>query len=289
MGDPRLNSLHLDPTRRQDFRRAREALLQSRGNETIYAERKRGEESDPGTTFIHNRGSAPPPTLEVWLVDREYIYPLKIGLNTMGRSADNDVVVEDLYVSRRHCAVLVHHDNTCVLQDVASKNGTILNGSRVSQPSAVIADDVLEVGGSVVTLTHNEGALAELHREGDGTVRFNKPPRKVVSVSKPAFDVPEEPAKPAVRHFSVLVVLAPLVLGVVIAVAANSVYFLLFSLASPVMLAANEQPAFSEGSKTVFAGFRILAVSAMNRTPQKTMMSLSVVAARRARSSESPT
>ena len=38
MGDPRLNSLHLDPARRQDYRRAREALLQSRGVETIYAQ-----------------------------------------------------------------------------------------------------------------------------------------------------------------------------------------------------------------------------------------------------------
>src|SRR5262245_51200435 len=138
MGDPRLNSLHLDPTRRQEFRRAREALLQSRGNETIYAERQRNESVDPGTTFIHNNksDSPPPPTLELWLVDREFIYPLKIGLNTMGRSTDNDVVVEDLYISRRHCAILVHHDHTCVLQDVASKNGTFINGTRIAGPTA---------------------------------------------------------------------------------------------------------------------------------------------------------
>jgi pSer/pThr/pTyr-binding forkhead associated (FHA) protein len=144
MGDPRLNSLHLDPTRRQDFRRAREALLQARGNETIFAERKRNEESDPGTTFIHNKGAAPA-TLEVWLVDREYIYPLKVGLNTMGRSADNDVVVEDLYVSRRHCAVLVHHDNHCMLQDVASKNGTFLNGSKIAGPTQLKSGDEIRI------------------------------------------------------------------------------------------------------------------------------------------------
>src|SRR5947209_1923712 len=112
MGDPRLNSLHLDPARRQDFRRAREALLQSRGVETIYAERQRGGESDCNNTFINNQGGPAPVTLDFWLVDRDYIYPLKVGLNTMGRSADNDVVVEDLYISRRHCAVLIHHDNS---------------------------------------------------------------------------------------------------------------------------------------------------------------------------------
>ena len=55
------------------------------------------------------------------------------------------------------------------------------------------------------------------------------------------------------------------------------------------MLSASEQPAFCAGSSTVFVGFRILAVSAMNFTPQKTMMSLSVLAALRLSSSESPT
>jgi len=145
MGDPRLNSLHLDPVRRQDYRRAREALLQSRGNETLYAERKQQEESDPGTTFIHNKGGAPPPSLEFWLLDRDFIYPLKIGLNTMGRSSDNDVIVEDLYVSRRHCAVLVHHDNSCTLHDTASKNGTFLNGTKIAGPTKLKSGDEIRI------------------------------------------------------------------------------------------------------------------------------------------------
>ena len=54
------------------------------------------------------------------------------------------------------------------------------------------------------------------------------------------------------------------------------------------MLAASEQPAFCAGSSTVLPGLSILAVSAMKRTPQKTMMSLSVWAALRLSSSESP-
>ena len=55
-----------------------------------------------------------------------------------------------------------------------------------------------------------------------------------------------------------------------------------------VMLSASEQPARAEGMSTVFSGFRILAVSAMKRTPQKTMMSLFVLAAALHSSSESP-
>lgn len=146
MGDPRLNSLHLDPTRRQDFRRAREQLLQSRGNETVYAEARRAEQPDEsGTTFINNKGGGTPTNLDFWLVDRDYIYPLKVGVNTMGRSADNDVIVEDLYVSRRHCAILAHHDGSCVLHDTASKNGTYLNGGKISGPTALKPGDEIRI------------------------------------------------------------------------------------------------------------------------------------------------
>src|SRR5215831_845583 len=108
MGDPRLNSMHLDAARRQDYRRAREELLRARGNHTLYAEHCPGEPDAGSTCIRHLPGggvSGPPPELEYWLVDRDFIYPLKVGLNTLGRSGDNDVVVAEAYVSRRHCAI----------------------------------------------------------------------------------------------------------------------------------------------------------------------------------------
>ena len=145
MGDPRLNSLHLDPSRRQDYRRAREALLHERGNETICAERGRDDESIVNNTLIRQADGSAPTSLECWLVDREYVYPLKVGVNTMGRSGDNDVVVEDLYVSRRHCAILMHHDTSCVLHDTASKNGTFLNGSRILGPTLLKPGDEIRI------------------------------------------------------------------------------------------------------------------------------------------------
>jgi hypothetical protein len=148
MADPRLNSLHLEPARRQDYRRAREALLQSRGMQTLCAERERREEPDDprcSHTCIRNVDGSPPAGVDLWLVDKDFIYPLKAGLNTLGRSADNDVVVEDLYVSRRHCAVLVHHDRTCEVHDTASKNGTFLNGTRISGPTPLRSGDEIRI------------------------------------------------------------------------------------------------------------------------------------------------
>jgi len=140
-----LNSLHLDPNRRQEYRRARDVLLESRGCETIYVERQREQDSGVNNTLIRQSLSALPPAVECWLTDREFVYPLKVGLNTMGRSADNDVIVEDLYVSRRHCAVLMHHDTSCVLQDTASKNGTYVNGSKIGGPTTLKPGDRIRI------------------------------------------------------------------------------------------------------------------------------------------------
>jgi hypothetical protein len=56
-----------------------------------------------------------------------------------------------------------------------------------------------------------------------------------------------------------------------------------------VIESASEQPAARSGISTVLRGERIFAVSAMNETPQKTMVDWGAAAARRLRSSESPT
>ena|SRR5947209_14686933 len=145
MVDPRLNSLHLDPVRRQDYRRARDQLLHSRGDYTLYAERHGGADPDVSSTFIRKQAAGAPADLNYWLVDKEYIYPLKVGVNTLGRSGDNDVVVEDAYVSRRHCAILVHSNQACELHDTASKNGTYVNGAKLVGPTVLRSGDEIRV------------------------------------------------------------------------------------------------------------------------------------------------
>ena len=146
MVDPRLNSVHLEVPRRQDYRRARQALLEARGQQTIFAERHQNPDESLGcSTFIQHRDNAPPTELDFWLVDKEFIYPLKVGLNTLGRSPDNDVVVPDSFISRRHCAILVHLHSGCELHDTASKNGTYLNGNRMGSPTRLKSGDEIRI------------------------------------------------------------------------------------------------------------------------------------------------
>jgi hypothetical protein len=149
MNDPRLNSVHLqlEVPRRQEFRQAREALLGARGWQTMAAENPSASDRRAGEqhTLIPHTDQPLATELRFWLQDRDYIYPLKVGLNTIGRAQDNDVVIEDSYVSRRHCAILVHASNVCELHDIASKNGTYLNGKRLAGPTRLNSGDEIRM------------------------------------------------------------------------------------------------------------------------------------------------
>ncbi|MDH4136641.1 MAG: FHA domain-containing protein, partial [Anaerolineae bacterium] len=53
---------------------------------------------------------------------------------TIGRGADNDIVIDDKMVSRHH-ARLEMQANTCLLTDLSSANGTWVNDRRISAPA----------------------------------------------------------------------------------------------------------------------------------------------------------
>jgi hypothetical protein len=66
----------------------------------------------------------------------------------IGRGADNDVVVADALLSRHH-ARIAPRNGRLVLSDLASRNGTRVNGRAV--PEAVLgAGDRVELGGTIV-------------------------------------------------------------------------------------------------------------------------------------------
>jgi hypothetical protein len=141
--DPRLRSVHLQlQARRDDFRRAREALIGACGQPTMAADRQQldalqPQSLSPSGTLADSR--------QYWLVDRDLVHSLKIGLNTIGRMPDNDVSILDSSVSRRHAAILVHLTDGCELHDTASKNGTFLNGQRIAGPTPIKAGDEIRL------------------------------------------------------------------------------------------------------------------------------------------------
>jgi len=133
MDDPRLNSIHLPGPRREQFRQARHALLEACGEYTLFGQVPE-DSGDRGSHTIIQLPEGKSPNLDCWLADGDCVYPLKVGVNTVGRSSENDIVVQDAYISRRQCAIVVHRDANCEIHDTASKNGTLLNGQKLDRP-----------------------------------------------------------------------------------------------------------------------------------------------------------
>jgi pSer/pThr/pTyr-binding forkhead associated (FHA) protein len=69
---------------------------------------------------------------------------LRVGINTIGRFPENDVVLTAHIVSRRHCIVVVHATGGCEVYDTASRNGTWVNRRRVGRVD-LLPGDVLIV------------------------------------------------------------------------------------------------------------------------------------------------
>jgi hypothetical protein len=164
MSDPRLQSLHLEGQPRRDmFRAARQGIQAACGSLTIAGDIRllspddalhapTASPSKPGTTA--GRFTA-------YLKDGVDVYPLGVGLNSVGRLPDNDVVIRDECVSRRHCAVLVHTDMRCELHDVASKNGTMLNGKKIGGPTRLQSGDQILLCNRKLTFHLAEAQVAE--------------------------------------------------------------------------------------------------------------------------------
>ena len=66
--------------------------------------------------------------------------PLEIG-----RSKQSGISLHDSEVSRRH-ARLAAHDGTLFVEDLESRNGTFLNGRRVTEAIEVREGDAIDVG-----------------------------------------------------------------------------------------------------------------------------------------------
>ncbi|MFD3589938.1 FHA domain-containing protein [Streptomyces sp. NPDC058683] len=82
----------------------------------------------------------------------------------IGRATDNDVVVDDLVVSRHHAELRAHPDGSYEIVDLDSHNGTYLNGRTVIR-APVGPRDVVGIGHSAFCLV--DGQLQEYVDTGE--------------------------------------------------------------------------------------------------------------------------
>ncbi|MBI5824427.1 MAG: protein kinase [Chloroflexi bacterium] len=97
------------------------------------------------------------------LADNGKVFPLSegeivLGRNSATKNVKNDIDLSDLdikkIVSRRH-ATVKHENNDFILYDLESRNGTFINGERLSskQPHTLASGDVIEFGSGGVKFT----------------------------------------------------------------------------------------------------------------------------------------
>lgn len=83
----------------------------------------------------------------------------------VGRAPENDLVLDDDQISRRHAFVQAQGETEFWLVDLGSSNGTYVNGRRIAQPVELKKGDVITMGGS--RLVFQSEALSAAHKEGD--------------------------------------------------------------------------------------------------------------------------
>lgn len=81
----------------------------------------------------------------VW-VERTDGPPQQIdGSCSLGRSSSNQIVLPDDKVSRRHALIHVQEEDEFWLVDLGSRNGTYVNGRRITQPTRLRDRDHIEI------------------------------------------------------------------------------------------------------------------------------------------------
>lgn len=73
---------------------------------------------------------SPPPRAGT-IVFRGQELPLRDGVNVLGRDPSADVQIDDPTVSRNHAAITLQSDSATI-EDLASKNGTFIDGARLT-------------------------------------------------------------------------------------------------------------------------------------------------------------
>lgn len=65
---------------------------------------------------------------------------------SIGRSGENDVVINDVHISRTHLQIVQRDNGDCSVVDLNSKNGTFVNGQRITGEVKLRPNDSIRIG-----------------------------------------------------------------------------------------------------------------------------------------------
>lgn len=129
-----------------------EEQAEERAAETIFEEPSEAPFPflpEPRTPFILKVFSGPNAGAEIGLEKgRSYV---------IGKDPDScDIVFNDLSVSRTHARLSISSEGIIDLEDLGSKNGTVVNGSRITERTAITSQHLIQMGTTVFLILDRE-------------------------------------------------------------------------------------------------------------------------------------
>ncbi len=130
------------------------------------------------------------------------------AVTTIGRVGGNDIILPEAGVSRQH-ARLERSGTRCILVDLGSLNGTLVNNERIEQERDLVDGDVIRIGRTSLQISIPENVASVANAPSVGTRITDKdtmeqagegrPTLPVVAEEGPAtvFDMPVPGAAPA--------------------------------------------------------------------------------------------
>src|SRR5574341_2570523 len=74
---------------------------------------------------------------------------------SLGRRADNDIVIADISASRLHAEIqYLSETDTLTIRDLGSMNGTFVNREKLVETHNLSPQDVIRIGEHVINVTH---------------------------------------------------------------------------------------------------------------------------------------
>ena len=110
-------------------------------------------------------------------------YPVFYWENSLGRSKNCDIAIDDAAISRDH-AVLFRRKEGWFVSDTHSKSGVFVNGQKVKNKTKINLNDTISLGNTTLTLKKtSDSREISSFSESQGKIRPLKPARKLFLVT----------------------------------------------------------------------------------------------------------
>lgn len=184
------------------------------------------------------------------------VQPVPVGRTTLGVGSAGHIAV-GRGVHSPVAMLTVAFDGTATVRLVGSADGarylkvSVEEEPVTHEPSAWHAGSYLHVGESVLRLRRSPVGAGELDPDaGTASLGFNRPPRITPVGTQRRFSIPAPPKPPQRGAMPWIMALAPVIIGVVMALMWHQAYFLMFAVMSPVMMVGNWLSNRRNGVKT---------------------------------------